>query len=165
MKTKPKLTVLAALVSLAVAFPLAAGGAKPQAISLTFTMHSTSATTATGTWTAAGALAVLNGKSGTVTQTTKITGKGKGKGKKAGQVVHGRNVVTASDGTFSIQFNGGIKRTGATTSEVNGRFVLKKGTGAYAGLHGTGKIHMTLDSASGAITAVYTGKAHVKAAS
>jgi hypothetical protein len=163
MKRKVKLALLTTLA--AVALPLAAHAARPQSISLTFTMHFTSATTATGTWTSTSELAVLNGKSGTVVQTTKITGKGKGKGKKTGQVVHGRNVVTASDGTFIIQFNGGINPTGATTSEVNGRFVLKKGTGAYAGLHGTGKIHATLDSASGAITAVYTGKAHVKAAS
>ena len=75
--------------------------------------------------------------------------------------MHGRKAVTASDGTFVIQFVGGLKSTGTTTSEVNGRFVLKKGTGAYVGLHGTGKIHATLDSASGAITAVYTGRAHV----
>jgi len=60
-----------------------------------------------------------------------------------------------------IQFNGGISPTGATTSEVHGRFVLKRGTGAYPGLHGAGRIHAMLDSASGAITAVYTGKAHV----
>jgi len=162
---KTKLTLAALATVAAVAFPLAAHASKPQAMSLTFTMHFTSATTATGTWTSTSDLAVLSGKSGTVVQTTKITGKGKGKGKKTGQVVHGRKVVTASDGTFILQFNGGIKPTGATTSEVNGRFVLKKGTGAYAGLHGTGKIHATLDSASGAITAVYTGKAHVKAAS
>jgi len=162
---KTKLTLAALATVAAVAFPLAAHASKPQAMSLTFTMHFTSATTATGTWTSTSDLAVLSGKSGTVVQTMKITGKGKGKGKKTGQVVHGRKVVTASDGTFILQFNGGIKPTGATTSEVNGRFVLKKGTGAYAGLHGTGKIHATLDSASGAITAVYTGKAHVKAAS
>jgi len=161
MKGKVRLTVLA-LAAAAVVFPLAAQGAKPQAISLTLTIHSTSATTATGTWTSTSDLAVLNGKSGTVVQTTKITGKGKGKGEKTGQVVHGRDVVTASDGTFVLQFVGGVKPTGATTSEVNGRFVLKKGTGAYAGLHGRGKIHATLDSASGAVTAVYTGKAHVK---
>ena len=68
--------------------------------------------------------------------------------------MHGREIVTASDGTFVIQFNGGIKPTGSTTSEVNGRFVLKKGTGAYSKLHSTGKIHATLDSASGSITAV-----------
>jgi hypothetical protein len=155
-----------ALVALAVgsvlAFPLAAQASKPQAISLTFTMHFTSAMTATGTWTSTSDLTVLNAKSGTVVQTTKITGKGKGKGKKTGQVVHGHKVVTASDGTFVIDFRGGVKSTGATTSEVNGRFVLKKGTGAYKGLHGTGKIHATLDSSSGAITAVYTGKAHVQ---
>ena len=159
MKTKLTITTLATLA--AVAFPLAAQASKPQAISLTFTMHSTSATTATGTWTATSDLAVLNGKSGTVVQTTRITGKGKGKGQKTGQIVHGRKVVTASDGTFEIQFVGGIKPTGATTSEVNGRFVLKKGTGAYAGLRGTGKIHATLDSSTSAMTAVYTGKAHL----
>jgi hypothetical protein len=152
-----KITVLAAL---ALAIPLAAQAAKPQAIALTFTMHFTSATTATGTWTSASQLPLLQGKSGTVVQTTKITGKGKGKGSKTGQVLHGRKVVTASDGTFVIQFTGSIKPTGATTSEVNGRFVLKKGTGAYSRLHGTGKVHATLDSASGSITAVYTGKAH-----
>ena len=45
---------------------------------------------------------------------------------------------------------------------MNGRFVLKKGTGAYKGLHGSGKIHAILDSSSGAITAVYTGRAHVE---
>jgi hypothetical protein len=158
-----KLVSLVALATLAAAaFALAAQAAKPQAISLTFTMHITSATTATGTWTSTSDLSVLNAKSGTVVQTTKITGKGKGKGNKTGQVVHGRKVVTASDGTFVIQFNGGLKPTGATTSEVNGRFVLKKGTGAYKGLHGNGKIHATLDSSSGAITAVYTGKAHVQ---
>ena len=41
-------------------------------------------------------------------------------------------------------------------------FVLKKGTSAYKGLHGSGKIHATLDSSSGAITATYTGKAHLE---
>src|SRR6266498_5892755 len=160
---KRKLTALTALASLFLAFfPLAAQASKPQAVSLTFTMHFTGPTTATGTWTSTGALPVLNGKSGTVVQTTKITGKGKSKGQKTGQVVHGRKQVTASDGTFVIQFVGGLKPTGATTSEVNGRFVLKKGTGAYTGLRGTGKIHATLDSSSGAITAVYTGKAHLQ---
>ncbi len=163
MKRKSKLTVLVTVAIFAVAaLPLSAQASKPRAISLTFTMHFTSATTATGTWTSTSDLTVLNGKSGTVVQTTKITGKGKGKGEKTGQVVHGHKVVTASDGTFVIQFNGGLKPTGATTSEVNGRFVLKKGTGAYKGLHGNGKIHATLDSSSGAITAVYTGKAHVQ---
>jgi hypothetical protein len=161
MKRALNFLLLLAFVGPAV-FPLAAQASKPRAISLTFTMHFTSATTATGTWTSTSDLTVLNGKSGTVVQTTKVTGQGKGKGKKTGQVVHGRKVVTASDGTFVIQFNGGLKPTGATTSEVNGRFVLKKGTGAYKGLHGNGKIHATLDSSSGAITAVYTGKAHVQ---
>ena len=153
--------VLVVLVSFAVAVSFTAQAANPQSISLTFTMHFTGPNTATGTWTSTSELAVLNGKSGTAVQTTRITGKGKGKGSKTGQVVHGRKAVTASDGTFVIQFVGGLKPTGATTSEVNGRFVLKKGTGAYAGLHGTGTIHATLDSTSGAITAVYTGKAHL----
>ena len=157
-----RLTIAAFTVFVAVALTAAAQASKPQAVSLTFTMHFTSATTATGTWTSTSDLAVLNGKSGTVVQTTRITGKGKGKGKKNGQVVHGHKVVTASDGTFVIDFRGGLKPTGATTSEVNGRFVLKKGTGAYKGLHGSGKIHATLDSSSGAITATYTGKAHVQ---
>jgi hypothetical protein len=162
MNRRFKCTALTALAVIVVfAFPLGAQAAKPQAISLTFTMHFTGPTTATGTWTSTSDLAVLNGKSGTVVQTTKLTGKGKGKGEKTGQVVHGRKAVTASDGTFVIQFVGGLKLTGATTSEVNGRFVLKKGTGAYKGLRGTGKIHATLDSSSGAITAVYTGKAHL----
>lgn len=157
-----RLTITGLTVLAVIAFPLAAQASKPQAVSLTFTMHFISATTATGTWTATSDLTVLNGKSGTVVQTTRITGKGKGKGTKTGQVVHGRKVVTASDGTFVIQFNGGLKPTGATTSEVNGRFVLKRGTGAYKGLHGNGKVHATLDSSSGAITAVYSGKAHVQ---
>ncbi len=153
----------AALVTLAFAvLPLAAQASKPKAISLIFTMHSTSATTATGTWTSTSDLTALNGKSGTVVETTRITGKGKGKGKKTGQVVHGHKVVTASDGTFVIDFRGGLKPTGAMTSEVNGRFILKKGTGAYKGLHGNGRIHATLDSSSGAIAATYTGKAHVQ---
>jgi hypothetical protein len=154
-------TRVAALVVFAVtAAALPAQAARPQAISLTFTMHSTSTTTATGSWTSTTDLPALHGKSGTVVQTTRITGKGKGKGAKAGQVLHGLEHVTASDGTFVIQFVGAMKSTGATTSEVNGRFVLKKGIGAYSGLHGTGKIHATLDSGSGSITAVDTGKAH-----
>ena len=157
-----RLTIAAFTVFVAVALTAAAQASKPQAVSLTFTMHFTSATTATGTWTSTSDLAVLNGKSGTVVQTTKMTGKGKGKGKKTGQVVHGHKVVTASDGTFVIDFRGGLKPTGATTSEVNGRFVLKKGTGAYKGLHGNGRIHATLDSSSGAITATYTGKGHLQ---
>jgi hypothetical protein len=157
-----RLTIAAFTVFVAVALTAAAQASKPQAVSLIFTMHFTSATTATGTWTSTSDLTVLNGKSGTVVQTTKITGKGKGKGKKTGQVVHGHKVVTASDGTFVIDFRGGLKPTGATTSEVNGRFVLKKGTGAYKGLHGNGRIHATLDSSSGAITATYTGKAHLQ---
>jgi hypothetical protein len=144
-----------------VALPLVAQASRSPSISLTFTMHFTSATAATGSWTSATDLPALHGKFGTVVQTMRITGKGKGKGAKAGQVAHGLEHVTGSDGTFVIQFVGAMKPTGTTTSEVNGRFVLKKGTGAYSGLHGTGKIHATLDSASGSITAVYTGKAHV----
>jgi hypothetical protein len=153
-----KVAVLLGVAVLAAALP--AQAAKPQAISLTFTMHASNATTATGTWTSTTDLPALHGKSGTVVQTTRITGKGKDKGAKKGQVVHGLKQVTASDGSFVLQFVGGIKPTGATTSEVNGRFVLKKGAGAYSGLHGTGKVHATLDSGSGSITAVYTGKAH-----
>lgn len=158
---KRTITTLAIFVA-AVTVPLVAQASKPQAVSLIFTMHFTSATTATGTWTSTSDLAVLNGKSGTALQTTRITGKGKGKGNKTGQVVHGRKMVTASDGTFVIQFQGRIKPTGATISDVNGRFVLKKGAGAYSGLHGSGKVHATLDSSSGAITATYTGKAHIQ---
>ena len=108
----------------AVALPLVAQASRSQSISLTFTMHLTSATTATGNWTSSSDLAVLRGKSGTVVQTTRITGKGKGKGAKTGQVIHGLKHVTASDGTFVLQFSGGIKPTSATTSEINGRFVL-----------------------------------------
>ena len=154
-----KVAILFGVAVLAVALP--AQAAKPQAITLTFTMHFTSATTATGSWTSTSDIPALHGKSGTVVQTMRITGKGKGKGAKAGRVVHGLEHVTASDGTFVIQFVGATKPTGATSSEVNGRFVLKKGTGAYSGLHGTGKIHATLDSASGSTTAVCTGKADV----
>ena len=153
-RTIATLTIFATAVTV----PLVARASRSQSISLTFTMHSTSAT---GNWTSSSDLAVLSGKSGTVVQTTKITGKGKGKGEKIGQIVHGRKVVTASDGTFVLEFRGGLKPTGASTSEVNGRFVLKKGTNAYKGLHGSGRIHATLDSASGSITAVDTGKAHV----
>jgi hypothetical protein len=163
MKRIARVTILTTFAVMALStFPLAAQASKPQAISLTFTMNFTSATTATGTWTSTSDLTALNGKSGTVIQTTKITGKAKGKGKKTGQVVHGRKVVTASDGTFVIDFRGGLKPTGTTTSEVNGRFVLKKGTGAYKGLHGSGKIHATLDSSTGAIVATYTGRAHLE---
>jgi hypothetical protein len=50
----------------------------------------------------------------------------------------------------------------ATASQVNGHVALKKGAGAAAGLHRTDRIHPTLDSSSGATTAVCTGKAHVK---
>jgi hypothetical protein len=118
MRAKLKLTAFAAVAALGVS-PLTAQASKPQAISLTFTMHFSGPNTATGTWTSTSELAVLIGKSGTVVQTTKITGKGEGKGKKTGQVVHGRKVATASDGTFVLQFVGEIKPTGTTTSEVN----------------------------------------------
>jgi hypothetical protein len=103
-------------------------------------LHFMSATTETGNWTSSSDLAVLSGKSGTVVQTTMITVKGKGKAKaaKTGQVIHGLKHVTASDGTCVLQFSGGIKPTSATTSEIKGRFVLKKGTGACSRLHGTG---------------------------
>ena len=65
----------------AVAVPLVAQASRSQSISLTFTMHSTSATNATGNWTSSLDLAVLSGKSGTVVQTTRITGKGEGQGR------------------------------------------------------------------------------------
>jgi hypothetical protein len=156
---KTKIALVLGIAALSAALPAQAG--KPRPVSLTFTMHSTSATTATGSWTSTSDFPALHGKSGTVAQTMKITGKGEGRGAKVGQVMHGLAQATAPDGTFVIQFLGAMKPTGATSAEVNGRFVLKKGTGAYFGLHGTGKIHATLDSASGSITAVYTGRAHV----
>jgi hypothetical protein len=156
---KTKIAAVLGVALLAVALP--AQAAKPQPISLTLTMHSTNATTATGSWTSTSDLPALHAKSGTAAQMTRVTGQGKGNGKKTGQNVHGRTQLTATDGTIVLQFVGAIKQNGTTTSEVNGRFVLKKGTGAYSGLHGTGGIHATLDSASGSITAVYTGKAHV----
>jgi hypothetical protein len=154
-----RLTLLFVVGALAIA--TAASATPPKAVALTFTMTATGPTTASGSWTAAGDLAALTGKSGTVTQTIKVTGKGKGKGKKAGQVVHGTKTVAASDGTFVIKFVGAMKSTDSTTFAIDGRFVLRRGTGAYAGLRGTGKIHATLNTATGAIVAMYTGKAHI----
>lgn len=159
MRHTSKLLVVAAAVAMLVA--AVASAAPGKSISMTFTMHFTGATTAEGTWVASGDLPLLAGKSGTVQQKTRITGKGKGKGHRSGLVVHGRKLVTASDGTFVIQFVGPIKPTGATTSTVDGRFVIKHGTGAYKGLHATGKIHAELNSATGAIVATYTGMARV----
>jgi hypothetical protein len=159
MRQTLRLTLLFVVGALASA--TAASATPPEAVALTFTMTATGPTTASGNWTATGDLAAVAGKSGTVTQTIRITGKGKGKGKKAGQVVHGTKTVTAGDGTFVIKFVGAMKSTGATTFTIDGRFVLRRGTGAYAGLRGTGKIHATLNIATGAIVATYTGKAHV----
>ena len=159
MRRRIGLLVLATLAALVAVAAVSAGPRK--SISMTFSMHFTSATTAVGTWSASGDLALLAGKSGTVEQTTRITGKGKGKGKRLVLVVHGRKKVTASDGTFVIQFVGPIRPTGPATSTVDGRFVLKRGTGAYRHLHAAGKIHAELSSATGAIVATYTGRAHV----
>lgn len=49
-----------------------------------------------------------------------------------------------------------------TAKEGSACALLKKGTGAYQGLHVSGKIHATLDSSTGAIVATYTGKAHLE---
>lgn len=155
------LRLMLLLVMGALASATAASATPPKTVALTFTMTATGPTTASGGWTSTGDLATLTGKSGTATQTIRITGKGKGKGRKAGQVVHGTKTVTASDGTFVITFVGAMKSTGSTTFTIDGRFALRRGTGAYAGLHGTGKTHATLNTATGAIVATYTGKAHI----
>ena len=133
----------------------------PKTATLTFDMQVTGDGVASGTWSATSALAALEGKTGTVTQTFRITGKGKGKGAKAGQIVHGHKTVTTSAGnTFHLYFRGHMKPTSATTGQVNGRFVLKKGTGEFEGLKGTGKISATLNFQTGELDATYTVKVH-----
>jgi hypothetical protein len=134
-----RLMVGLAALSIALVVPLAAGATRAMPVTLTFTLNLTSASQASGTWTAETLLPGLAGKSGTAVETFRTSGKGK--------VVHGKKVVSSgSDGSFLIVFNG--------------RFVIKNGKGIYKGLHGTGKIHATLDAQAGTISATYTGKAH-----
>ena len=137
------LTVLAAGLVL----PLSAGATRSMPVTLNFSLGFTSATEATGTWTADTSLPGLAGKSGTATEKVKITGKGK--------VVHGRKLVVSEGGSFVILFNGKTKEGG---SVVDGRFVIKAGKGIYKGLHGSGKAHATISGQT--LTATYTGKAH-----
>ena len=138
----------------AVAVPLVAQASRSQSISLTFTMHFTSATTATGNWTSSSDLAVLSGKSGTVVQTTRITGKGKGKGAKTGQVIHGLKHVTASDGTFVLQFSWRHQADRAPPPQRS----------TEEGRRYRDAVHAKLDSATDSITAS-TPEAHATAGS
>jgi hypothetical protein len=158
-----------AALAVAVALPLAASASRAGALQLQFTLNSnvqqtagkgkTQVVTAEGTWQtvdANTALVPMQGRSGTASETVRLTGKGR--------VVHGRSLVTSGTGdTFVIQFNGKTSNGGTT---VNGHFVIKSGKGAYKGLHGTGKVQatLTLDSTTQAVTgidATYTGKAHI----
>lgn len=145
-----RLMVGLAALSIALVVPLAAGATRAMPVTLTFTLNLTSASQASGTWTAETLLPGLAGKSGTAVETFRTSGKGK--------VVHGKKVVSSgSDGSFLIVFNGKTSQNGTV---INGRFVIKNGKGIYKGLHGTGKIHATLDAQAGTISATYTGKAH-----
>lgn len=80
--------------------------------------------------------------------------------------IHGTKTLVGAYGTITLNFQARITWTGEFTSEVNGRYVIVSGTGAYENLHGVGETHATLDlecmgpECPPNILATYTGKAH-----
>ena len=150
--------ILVGLAALAVVLvvPMSAGATRPVPITLTFSLNVTGNGTAAGDWTGTTTtLAVLEDKTGTATETFKLTGKGR--------VVHGKKVVQSGSGdSFVIQFNGKTSPGDNGTTNVKGHFVIKNGKGIYKGLHGTGKVSSTLSADGKTIAATYTGKAHLE---
>jgi len=55
----------------------------------------------------------------------------------AAETIHGTKTLVGAQGAITLNFQAQITWTGDYTAEVNGRYVIVSGTGAYEKLHGT----------------------------
>jgi len=134
---------LVACVGMASAIP--ASATTPNDVAINADLTFTGPTSAAGTYAASGAIS----DQGTAAEDFRFVG----------SQVQGTKVMTSANGTISLYFDGKVTSTGPTTAVVDGRWVITGGTGNYAGEHGDGSVHSTVDFATSTLHSTLTGKA------
>jgi hypothetical protein len=125
-----KLALMAGLLSITAAFPLAAAGAQPEATTMHF-LENYGSSPATGTLVLASGGIFGAGTSGTfVTPCRPFNGRV--------AVFHCVDTTTTPDGTFSFAINVHYRDISDTQSIGEGTWHIVDGTGAYAGAQGEG---------------------------
>jgi hypothetical protein len=146
--SKRTATGVAACAVIAAVGPTAGLATPPEPVVIQLDLHFTSPTTTTGTFTMAGVVE----DQGIATQALRF----------ADSTVHGVQTMTSSAGTITIRFQAGITPTGPTTRDTAGNWVIVRGTGAYATLHGRGHGAGEIDLAAGTLDLTYSGTAHAE---
>jgi hypothetical protein len=134
--------------------PLAASAFANHRVMISERNLATGPTTQAGTFVAAGSV----NDSGTVAVTFSIQQHGAHKG-----LLTGTHVLTGSNGTITVQTRAWVRPYPPPTPPrvlVEGQWRVVSGTGAYAGLHGHGKVFATGDFTTGEITIIRRGEAH-----
>lgn len=160
MRTRPLLVLVAAAAAVIVALPLAASMRDDDAERLVLTERMqltsfnplTGAGTQAGTFVAAGAL----NDAGTAMATFRVT-----PGKDGCGVLTGPHTFTGSAGTITVLTRGVIcpfPPPNPPRSLASGMWRVIGSSGAYAGLHGHGKIVATADFVTGEITIARDGE-------
>ena len=139
--------LLLGVVAIVVPASSAPGG---KAVMFSERMQLTGPSTQAGSWVGAGALS----DAGSATASFTLVPEGN-HGK-----LTGTHVLNSSSGTISIETNARVRPfPPEERAMVEGRWQIVGGTGAYARLHGQGKVYATGDFTTGEITIVRDGTA------
>ena len=117
---------------------IAAGSAN--SVTIILENYLTSATTSEGPFTATGDLNT-SGFNTMVVRATRTTPNG--------TTLHCSTVLTDAHGTITIDLQCRMILTSETTAGGPGHWMIVRGTGAYANLHGTGSLTMDIDFVTG----------------
>ena len=145
MKRMLRLGVL--LVVACTAWLPSAEATPPTPVTITIDQHLTGPTTLAGTFTASGAIS----DSGDYAEEFRLAPSG---------AIQGTKTLTSPLGSITLRSVGRLVFTGPTTAEIEGRWVILSGTGAYSRLHGQGSTTVSVDFETGTAVAIHEGVAH-----
>ncbi len=152
MKARASVTMALVLVCALLALPAPARATPPEPLTIEAQMWMTGESSAAGIFSTSG----LFEDGGSASEAFFI----------AADTIHGTKTLVGEYGTITLNFQAQITWTGEYTANVNGRYVIVSGTGAYEKLHGVGETSATLDlgcmgpTCLPNIVATYTGKGH-----
>jgi hypothetical protein len=153
-RTPGVVALTAAALAAFAALPLAASGTSEKRVVIGLNEHFTGPNSAAGTFIAAGAIS----DSGARTETFTITPS------KAGTeaTIEGTVNMVGSLGTITEAFSGTLAPLGEPRVFVDGHFEFTGGTGAYAGLRGSGKFLGVADLTTNTVIGTDAGDAKLK---
>jgi hypothetical protein len=129
------------------ALPCQVFATQPEEVVFGFEFYFTGPDSASGTFTAEGAIE----DEGAGWEVFRYTDEG---------TLQGIKVLEGEQGTITMRFNLEIIPTGPTTARTEVHFVIQSGTGAYENIHGVGTGAADVDFVAGSLVGTFCGRVH-----